>query len=167
MCREWLTVSPINGRVCGGTSAPIGDDYLAARSPFRTVTRPPLWYKSCVLRLCVQNSRTAPFGFRTPPPSRAPGPFPKTSSLGNAAMPRLGSSAPLRPLGCVPIDRAKKEKHHKSHENHRVAVRPSRSGFLVEVEIYGLVAELADAGDSKSPSFGSVSSSLTSATRPV
>jgi hypothetical protein len=35
---------------------------------------------------------------RTPPPSQAPGPFPKTSSLGNAAMPRLGSSAPSRLL---------------------------------------------------------------------
>ena len=45
----------------------------------------------CCLR---SESRTAPSGFWTPPPSQAPGPFPKTSSLGNAAMPRLGSSTP-------------------------------------------------------------------------
>ena len=50
---------------------------LSAHSPVCTFTRPPLRCRSCALRLCVQNSRTAPFGFRTPPPSQAPGPFPK------------------------------------------------------------------------------------------
>jgi hypothetical protein len=39
-------------------------------SPSCTVTRPPLRCRSCALRLCAQNSRTVPPGFRTPPPSR-------------------------------------------------------------------------------------------------
>ena len=51
-----------------------------------------------------------PTGFGLLPPRRLRVPTPKTSSLGNAAMPRLGSSAPLRPYGmCVPSNRAKGE----------------------------------------------------------
>jgi hypothetical protein len=41
------------------------------------------------------DSRSAPSGFRIPPPRRLRVPAPKTSSLGDAVTPRLGGSAPL------------------------------------------------------------------------
>ena len=66
MCHEWTAVSPFNGRVCGGISAPIGGDYLAPHSPVCTITRPPRRCWSYAMRLCVQNSLTEYYVFRTP-----------------------------------------------------------------------------------------------------
>ena len=50
------------------------------------------------------------------PPRRLRVPFPKTSSLGNATLPRLGSSAPLSSLECVPIDRAKEKTPYRRNK---------------------------------------------------
>ena len=65
--------------------------------PVCTFTRPPLRCRSCALRLCVQNSRTAPFGCWTPPPSQAPGPFLKLVPLATRPCRDLGA-AHLRAL---------------------------------------------------------------------
>ena len=65
---------------------------LAARSPVCTFTRPPLRCRSCAHRLCVQNSRTAPFGCWTPPPSQAPVPFQKLLPLATRLCRDLGAA---------------------------------------------------------------------------
>ncbi len=78
---------------------PTTTDALSARSPFCTLTRPPLRCGSCALRLGVQNSRSAPSGFRTPPPSLAPGPHSKNFfawQRGYAATWEQRTFAPLR-----------------------------------------------------------------------
>ena len=82
----------------------------SAKSPICTFTRPPLRCWSCALRLCVQNSRSAPCGFRTPPPSQSSGSLSKNFFSWQRCYTATWEQRTFAPFGmCVPSYRAKGE----------------------------------------------------------
>ena len=117
MCHEWTAVSPFNGRVCGGTSAPIGDDYLAAYLLFaRSLghragagVRPAALRSELAYR-ALRVSDSSPLGSSVSPS--------ENFFSGNAAMPRLGA-AHLAPLRDACPEEPAKEKHHANQTDHR------------------------------------------------